>query len=241
MSKALIVNADDFGFSEAVNYGILKGFEEGIVTSTTIMANMPGFDHAVKLYQNHEGLCVGVHLNLTCYKPLLKTHKTLVDENGYFRKQGEIDVYDEEEMYQELCTQIERTLEAGISIDHLDSHHHIHTTEKLKPVIDRLYEKYGYPMRGGFVYERKIPQSNLIMDFYDEGVTLEEFEQIVKQLKDGEVYDLMCHPAYVDKFLYKTTSYALKRIEELDLLCHKEIKECLMRHDIRLCSYKDVK
>lgn len=79
------------------------------------------------------------------------------------------------------------------------------------------------------------------MDFYDEGVTLEEFERIVKQLKDGEAYDLMCHPAYVDQFLYKTTSYALKRIEELDLLCHKEIKACLMRNDIRLCSYKDVK
>lgn len=45
--KRMIVNADDFGFSEAVNHGILKAMQEGIVTSTSIMANMPGFAHAV--------------------------------------------------------------------------------------------------------------------------------------------------------------------------------------------------
>lgn len=38
--KRMIVNADDFGFSEAVNHGILKAMQEGIVTSTSIMANM---------------------------------------------------------------------------------------------------------------------------------------------------------------------------------------------------------
>ena len=36
--KRMIVNADDFGFSEAVNHGILKAMQEGIVTSTSIMA-----------------------------------------------------------------------------------------------------------------------------------------------------------------------------------------------------------
>ena len=69
--KKLIMNADDFGLSEAVNYGILKGFQDGILTSTTIMANMPGFDHAVEMAKQHPEMHIGVHLNLTCYKPLL--------------------------------------------------------------------------------------------------------------------------------------------------------------------------
>ena len=76
--KRMIVNADDFGFSEAVNHGILKAMQEGIVTSTSIMANMPGFAHAVQLYHEHPDMAVGVHLNLTCYRPLLSTHQTLV-------------------------------------------------------------------------------------------------------------------------------------------------------------------
>ena len=77
--RKLIVNADDFGFSEAVNHGILKAMEDGIVTSTSIMANMPGFAHAAALYHEHPDMAVGVHLNLPviarCYprtKPWLR-------------------------------------------------------------------------------------------------------------------------------------------------------------------------
>ena len=52
----LIVNADDFGYSEAVNYGIISAHRNGIVTSTTMMANMPGFDHAVNLLKENKDL-----------------------------------------------------------------------------------------------------------------------------------------------------------------------------------------
>ena len=102
--KRMIVNADDFGFSEAVNHGILKAMQEGIVTS--IMANMPGFAHAVQLYHEHPDMAVGVHLNLTCYRPLLSTHQTLVTETGYFHKQDDVAGYSESEMYEELKAQI---------------------------------------------------------------------------------------------------------------------------------------
>lgn len=238
--KKLIMNADDFGLSEAVNYGILKGFQDGILTSTTIMANMPGFDHAVELAKQHPEMHIGVHLNLTCYKPLLQTHKTLVTETGYFRNQLDIDVYDEEEMYQELEAQIEKVLAAGIKIDHLDSHHHIHTTEKLRTVIKRLLEKYPYPIRGGFVYENDVKKSELIMAFYNEGVSLESFEQIVKGMEDGKTYDLMCHPAYIDKVLTSMTSYYMKRIEELDIICKEECKTLLEKEKVKLVSYAEI-
>ena len=45
----LIINADDFGLSEAVNYGIISAHKTGVVTSTSTMANMPGFEHAMEL------------------------------------------------------------------------------------------------------------------------------------------------------------------------------------------------
>ena len=43
----VIMNADDFGFSRGVNLAILEGFQHGILTSTSLMVNMPGFEHAV--------------------------------------------------------------------------------------------------------------------------------------------------------------------------------------------------
>ena len=46
VATTLIVNADDFGMSAAVNKAILKAFQEKLISSTSIMANMPGFDEA---------------------------------------------------------------------------------------------------------------------------------------------------------------------------------------------------
>ncbi len=69
----VIFNSDDFGYSHGVNYGIMDAYQRGILTSTILMANMPGFEHAVKLRKEMPRLGVGVHLTLTCGKPLLKT------------------------------------------------------------------------------------------------------------------------------------------------------------------------
>ncbi|MCB6144124.1 ChbG/HpnK family deacetylase, partial [Lachnospira pectinoschiza] len=46
--KKIIINADDFGYSSGVNQGIIKAFREGVLSSTTLMANMPGCDEAIK-------------------------------------------------------------------------------------------------------------------------------------------------------------------------------------------------
>src|ERR1700742_389850 len=70
--STLIINADDFGLSSVVNRAILASMEEGLVTSTSMMANMPGFDHAIGLARVHAKLAgrIGIHLNLTQGRPL---------------------------------------------------------------------------------------------------------------------------------------------------------------------------
>lgn len=235
--KKLIVNADDFGFSEAVNYGILKAHKDGIVTSTTIMANMPGFEHAIMLAKKNPTLRIGVHLNLTCYKPLLKDHQTLVNAKGMFNRKNE-DNYSEYEMYEELCAQIERVLGQGIVIDHFDSHHHIHTEKRYQRVIEKILRRYPYPIRGGFMYKNDYPfQSTLQRDFYDEGVSVKNLVSIIKNLKEDKVYDLMCHPAYIDSILLENSSYILKRCEEAEILCSKEIQEVLEENQVDLVTY----
>ena len=78
----IIVNADDFGLSEAVNYGIISAYKNGIVRSTTIMPGMPAFEHAIGLLKENKGLGCGVHMTLSVNKPILNCHKTIVDENG---------------------------------------------------------------------------------------------------------------------------------------------------------------
>ena len=85
MLKRLIITADDYGMSQAVNKAIDEGIDKGLITSTNVMTNMPYFKEAKKLGEI-SGLSVGMHWNLTCGTPILpsKDIPTLVADNGEF-------------------------------------------------------------------------------------------------------------------------------------------------------------
>ena len=81
----LIVNADDFGLSEAVNYGIISAYKNGIVRSTTIMAGMPAFDHAVELLKKNKGLGCG-EVTINSDSPIKILGMNLQDAEKHFNK-----------------------------------------------------------------------------------------------------------------------------------------------------------
>lgn len=64
MDKRIIINADDFGLCRGVNKAVVQAYNNGVLTSTTIMANMPDAGQAVHLAKKLPGLGVGVHLNI---------------------------------------------------------------------------------------------------------------------------------------------------------------------------------
>ena len=47
--RRLIVNADDFGFTSGVNRAIVEAHTQGVVSSSTLMANGPAFGAATHL------------------------------------------------------------------------------------------------------------------------------------------------------------------------------------------------
>lgn len=238
----LIINADDFGLSEGVNYGIISAYKSGVVRSTSVMANMPGFEHAMELLKENENLGCGVHMTLSCYKPVLSNLKTIVDENGYFIRRitnEVIENMDLDEIYEEFCDQIEK-VRAKTDITHLDSHHHVHTLEKLRPVIERILEKYDLPIRGGFEYDFNYSKIIPLIDtFYGENVSEGYFVKKVDYLKSYEIADIMCHPAYVDDFLMKTTSYSMARINEHKILTSKDTKD-FIQDNFLLTNYREL-
>src|SRR5580704_15791246 len=149
----LIVNADDFGYSEAVNRAIVCGFESSLVNSTSLMANMPGFDHAIGLIRKHPFLQqhAGLHLNLTEGYPLsraLSACPTFCGSGGrltYHRERPLFRLSRRERVavYEEMEMQLERVVVAGIRPTHLDSHHHSHTEWAIAPLVCRLARNYG--------------------------------------------------------------------------------------------------
>lgn len=147
--RHLIVNADDFGLTPGVNRAIIEAHMRGIVTSATLMANMPAFDEAVRLAKTHPTLGVGLHFNITQGQPVSPPHKvrSLLGANGEFLGSSNKLAWRwcagqlrRTEIVIELCAQIETLLNAGLAITHVDSHKHAHV---LPPILTALAETLG--------------------------------------------------------------------------------------------------
>ena len=121
--STVIINADDFGMNSTVNRAILSSVEQGLVTSVSIMANMPGFEEAAGLVHDHYGLRgrVGVHLNLTEGRPLSRPilgSQLFCDADGWFYKRERplfhLEKPEKSAAYEELRMQLQKVIEAGI-------------------------------------------------------------------------------------------------------------------------------
>ncbi|MEY8349392.1 chitin disaccharide deacetylase [Bacillus cereus] len=224
----LIVNADDFGLTEGTNYGIIEGHVNGIVNSTTMMMNMPGTWHAVRLAKEHKTLGVGVHLVLTAGKPLLSDVPSLISADGFFHKQGVVREgnINPEEVEREWTAQIEKFLSYGLTPTHLDSHHHVHSLLILHDVLERLATKYDVPIRRCEQERAVRPFSDVFYsDFYSDGVQEGYFVTLKERVGAGKTVEVMAHPAYIDPELVKRSSYVMDRVKELRILTESELPE----------------
>src|SRR3979490_372494 len=80
----LIVHADDFGETAEITDGIGQSIEAGVVTSTSIVANMPATQYALRRVRSlAERASFGVHLNLCEGRPLTRG-LSLVGSDGEF-------------------------------------------------------------------------------------------------------------------------------------------------------------
>lgn len=254
--KHLIINADDFGYSKAVNLGIMESHINGVLTSTTLMANMPGVDHAVSLLNDMPNLCVGAHLTLTCGKPMLgEKVSTLIKENEYFFKLEDVEnkvvQMDISEIYEEWKTQIRYLLNKGVNLSHIDSHHHVHTFKEHEEIIKVLSEEFNLPVRNcNNVLENKIRFLDLCnynpirnMEEKYENVRIECFkaiEEIIKKNIQYENTEAMCHPAFLDSYLLENSSFNIARIREVDILCDQLMRDLINKYEIKLCNYKNI-
>jgi predicted glycoside hydrolase/deacetylase ChbG (UPF0249 family) len=150
MPPRVIVNADDLGLTPGVTKGIVETMTEGIVSSTTLMVNMPSAPDAVKLALQHS-LPVGVHLNLTTGRPVCRPEEvpSLVGPNGSFHSHGvftrrllklQISI---REMEREFSAQIEAARRMGIEPTHMDTHHHLHLWLPVARVLVRVGRRCG--------------------------------------------------------------------------------------------------
>jgi len=151
----IIVNADDLGFNPYVNRSIAEFIEKGFVSSVSLMANGEDFTGAVEIVRNYPMVSVGAHLNVTEFSSLsesnvFKEYKITDSENrftGIIKKRTNIKaVFPDrlkEAIFQEWCLQVERILDNGIKITHIDSHNMVHYWKPLFPIIKKIQHRYS--------------------------------------------------------------------------------------------------
>ncbi len=115
----VIVNADDLGMSMAVNDAIFAAFDAGLLKSASILVHGPAFADAVARLRDRPGLALGLHLDSTEFAPSTGP------------------------LYERWRRQHDRALDAGLTLDHYDSHQHIHLRWASLPALRRLCAETG--------------------------------------------------------------------------------------------------
>ena len=151
----MIINADDFGYSESVNNAISDCFEKGLINRTTIMVNMPYAEAAAAIAKEKGFLGnVGLHINLTEGKALSDkcSVSPLCDENGYFIGTFHIPFKSrlylprkiKRAIFAEVEAQINKYIEMGFTLMHADSHNYTHSYLSVYSEVCKLLKKYNF-------------------------------------------------------------------------------------------------
>lgn len=249
----LIINGDDFGITKGVSEGIIKCIKAGVMGDTTAMANMPFFEEAIDMAKNEGIDKMGIHLTLTCGKPVLQKDevKSICDENGNFYRKPDLipSNIDIKEVERELRAQIKKFQDTGMKLNHIDGHHHFYAYNKyVFNLVIKLAKELNVPMRCPLNDMKYILDENNIKcpdyfdnSFYLKNISLEYLiDRLGKLKKEYDVVEFMAHPSVNGEEIKDISSYNMIREKELEILTSKEIKEYVLKNNIKIISFSDL-
>ncbi len=143
-----MVTADDLGLTRGVNDAVRQAHESGIVTATSLLAVGAAFEDAARVVRELPHLELGAHLALVGEDPPLLTARevpSLVDSRGAFPlsyrtvvRRGLAGRIDPDDVRRELGAQLERVLDVGVPVTHVDTHQHTHLWPTVGAVVTEL-------------------------------------------------------------------------------------------------------
>lgn len=229
----LIVNADDFGRAPGVSRGIVEAHRRGIVTSTTMMVNLPWSQEAATLGHAVPELNIGLHLSF-CYGPPVSSNvPTLLGADG--RLNRDLIALASRATETDLEREARAQLDAFVALTgrpptHIDSHLHVHAWPICHAPVIALAREYGLPMRAAAPHlARALRHADVqttdvfVNDFFGPGqMTRERLLAVINRLEPG-LTELMVHPGYDDDAL-EDSSFRVQREHELAVLTLDEVQ-----------------
>ncbi len=129
----LVTRGDDSGMCHSANVAVREAFQKGILRNTSLMVPCPGFEEAVGMLAGLDGLCIGLHADVTAewdrvkWGPVLPVEQvpSLVDEDGHFFPTTQVlheRGVDVEEIKAEIKAQLDLARSRGVNIEYVDTH-----------------------------------------------------------------------------------------------------------------------
>ncbi|MBQ1757973.1 MAG: ChbG/HpnK family deacetylase [Erysipelotrichaceae bacterium] len=260
----LLVQADDFGFTRGVTYGIIDSIDLGIVRNTGMFVNMPSAKLAASFIKDRPHVCFGIDFNYVsgpcCADPVRIPH--LVDEDGNFirssvrvrdprfqNEEGRREMLPADEMYIELRAQYDHFIElTGKKPGYLHMHSlptetYLETIRKISAETGVIFsqdaiDRYDIAMwlkdAKGTMAKTFDPSAQLQYDPWENVNRNKEY------MLSHEYAMVGGHCGYVDADLLKLSSLSFERFKDAEMLMSDEIKKWVEDNDITLITYYDL-
>lgn len=132
----IIFNADDYGFCDQVDDGVVKAINQGLINSVAALANgQNGLERLKRLTPLQDKADIGCHITITSGAPLtdmsLFVDDQVINDKKYFRSFTKLNrptnpaelAKAKAQLKAEINAQIDVLVHAGIDVKHLSSHH----------------------------------------------------------------------------------------------------------------------
>lgn len=221
--KICIVNGDDFGASDGINRGIIEAFTNGILTSASLMINMPRAAEAIAMSAEHPGLSVGLHVNFT------NETDPVIDVNDTQAAKAEL--YRQFQLFEDRF---------GHPPSHLDSHHNVHRMQNLLPLFIEIAERHALPLR-------EHSPLRYFSNFYGrwdgeshpEHISAAQLVHVLETEIGSGFTELACHPGYVTEDF--CSEYSIEREVELRSLCDPKVRQRVSELNIELVNFVEAR
>ena len=228
--KKIIVNADDFGYRKDINEGIIFAHKNGIVKSTTVLTDRDAFEDAVFLSKENPALKTGIHIDLDIF----------MDINGDVADISSVSNFklpkpDKDQIAGAINRQLDKFLNAGLKLSHLDGHHHAHMHPDILPIVAQKAKELNVPVR-------------FVESFYNDFQLSQQMKQMLLDLnikfcphfingwywgnvdENFTLAELMTHPGLNEMW----------REFETAKCCDPALKEHLAKNNIEIISFEDI-
>jgi chitin disaccharide deacetylase len=257
--RLLIVNCDDLGSSHSANVATFQSMVHGVATSATMMVPCPWAREAASMFK---GLCVGVHLTLTCeYRGYrwrgLTSRASLHDDEGFLHATTKfaLDRVAADDVRAECRAQIETALSWGVDVTHLDTHMNVvQSRSDLYEIYLDLAKEFRLPVRmfsrreteqQGFQARERATARGVL---FNEHIvypwprrTRDVFFEEIPTLPAG-VSEIFAHPV-LDGAELRAYDARNADIRAHDAVCltDPDVSDLLDRHSIKRISFRELR